>query len=363
MKRRKPKGQGSSPAKRKPTTVQPLNAERLLCGFIPEIHGDRVVAASQGSGRFAAQLAVEHPESRVTCHFLDLYHARRATDIHGPHVPNLEIVCSADLPDGPFDVAAFPMPSGGEAELTRDRMQQAHARLDDGGRLIVASDNPKDVWLHEQMQNMFPKVTRFPQEQGVIYSGRKTQPLKKIKDFRCEFAFRDDERLIHVATLPGVFSHRRLDGGARALMNAMQIRPGDRVCDMGCGCGAVGLAASFRVADVAVTAIDSNPRAIECTQWAVEKNGVQRFDLLLDASGLNLEPATYDVFLGNPPYFSHYRIAEIFVRAAGRALKPGGRVYLVSRQAGWFINRLAEEFRDVQSDQTRNGYFVISAVK
>ena len=78
-------------------------------------------------------------------------------------------------------------------------------------------------------------MTRIPQEEGVVYSGIKTAPLKKTRDFGCEFAFRQNGRLLRAYTRPGVFSHRRVDAGARALMETMEIEPGQRVFDIGCG--------------------------------------------------------------------------------------------------------------------------------
>ena len=35
---------------------------------------------------------------------------------------------------------------------------------------------------------------------------------------------------------PGTFSYGRFDNGARALCEVMEIEPGDRVLDLGCGC-------------------------------------------------------------------------------------------------------------------------------
>ena len=36
--------------------------------------------------------------------------------------------------------------------------------------------------------------------------------------------------------------------------------------------------------------------------------------------------------LGNPPYYSHYAIAELFLQTALKGLKPGGRVQIVTKQ-------------------------------
>ena len=133
-----------------------------------------------------------------------------------------------------------------------------------GGKLYASTNNAKDSWLGEQLQKLFRKLERRSLRKGVLYVGTKTEPLKKVKDFSCEFAFRDRGRLIHAYSRPGVFAHRRLDVGARRLIDALEVKPGDRVLDIGCGAGTVAFAAALSSENVTVHAIDSNPRAVEC---------------------------------------------------------------------------------------------------
>ena len=132
----------------------------------------------------------------------------------------------------------------GEAELTRELLQEAHDRLTPGGFLIASTDNPRDRWLHNEMRTLFARVSRREHAMGVVYQARKTGPLVRRRNFASEFAFRDAGRLIHVRTRPGVFSHRKVDPGARQLMAAMPINPGERILDIGCGSGVVSLAAA-----------------------------------------------------------------------------------------------------------------------
>jgi 16S rRNA (guanine1207-N2)-methyltransferase len=256
----------------------------------------------------------------------------------------------------------LPFTQGGEAELTRDLMQSAHDRLRIGGQLAVSIDSPKDTWLHEEMQRLFDKVTKRAGQGGVVYIGTKREPLKKLKNFRAEFKFRDGERLISVVTRPGVFSHRRLDLGARALMEAMQISKGNRVLDLGCGAGVLSLASALRADDVRVLAIDSNARAVECTENSAALNGLSAITTRLNASAKVDEEGTFDVVLANPPYFSNYRIAEIFLKGARRALKPGGTVWLVAKSSEWYEEHMPRQFSAVTVDTVRD-YAVIRGTK
>lgn len=334
--------------------------EELLLELIPSVAGKRVLCNTAGRGQFAIAAAAE--AQHVGCHFLDLYHLQQCRTVAGEMATNFHLVCEADFPTGPFDLAALSFSKQGDGELVRDLLQQAHERLEIGGRMAVTSDNPEDSFLHDELRKVFAKVTRRPADAGVLYLATKTEPLRKVKNFACEFPFRDGERLIQLRTRPGVFSHRRLDGGARALINEMPIEPGMKILDLGCGSGAVAIAAALRAENVQVTAVDSNPRAVEATLWSATKNGVTNLEANLDCDGSSLAGETFDVVLANAPYFSNFRIAEHFSRTAARALKTGGTALFVTKTPGWYVERLPKWFSHVESRPGKN-YTIVAAKK
>jgi 16S rRNA (guanine1207-N2)-methyltransferase len=343
-------------------------AEQLLIKEIPAINEARILCTSLGRGQFAQMTASYFPQAQVVCQFFDTYLADEARqhlgiatgDIATGGIPAGEagqggaadgkplVVCAADFPDGPFDLVVIPIDPRGDSELARDLLQSGHERLAAGGRMLSATSNDEDQWLHDEMRKLFDKVTRRPLDEGVLYLATKTAGLKKHKNFECEFAFRDQERLIKAVSRPGVFSHRSLDGGARALMNTMVVRDGDRVLDLGCGSGVVAFAAAFRAERVAVVAVDSHARAVECTAKGAALNGLENVTSILNADGEVPEPGTYDLVLGNPPYYSDYRIAEVFLQGARRALKPGGKVLIVAKSYAWYETRMPELFDDMK---------------
>lgn len=354
-----------------PAALRVPPAEQLLIDDLPTIEEQRILCTTLGRGQFAAESSRRLPAARITLHVFDAYLAEEARHFvagQSSHlesgafpeledgatspvatVANVEVVCTADFPETEFDLVALTVDPRGEAELTRDLLQAAHVHLRLGGRLLAATSNDEDQWLHDELRRLFPKVTRCPTEKkGVLYRATKAAALKKLKKFDCEFAFRDKDRLIKGVSRPGVFNHRNLDAGARALINTMQIGEGARVLDMGCGSGAVAFAAACRGENVTVVAIDSHARAIECTERGAALNGLANVSTILNADGETGASGTFDLVLGNPPYYSDFRISEIFLQAARRALKPGGTVLIVTKALAWYEERMPELFDDVK---------------
>lgn len=342
-----------------PTGIPPRPQEQLLIELIPRLDPRQVICNTAGRGQFARQLAMAKPQVPVTCLFQDLYPLQQSQRYDIEAANNLQRLCQADFPDGEVDLAVVICSAHGIADLSRDLLQQAHDRLVNKGKLLAAIDNPEDQWLHDELKKLFPKVTREPQKQGVVYSAVKASPLKKHKNFDAEFAFRDQGRMIYAHSRPGVFSHRRLDVGARALMNAMEVHPKMRILDLGCGTGAVALAAALRQPDAEVWASDSNPRAVQCAELGAVRNGVTNLTACLDADGTNLPEGHFDLILANPPYYSHYRLAEVFLGTTVHALEADGELLLVTKAPAWFRENLPDWFRHVD-ERTQKDYIVFS---
>lgn len=320
----------------------------------------RILCTTLGRAQAALQLAQLWPQVEVVCWFLDLWQQELAAQ--EAVADNLSFCCQPDFHDQPIELAVIPTTMHGEAELTRDLLQAAYLRLTEGGTLVASTDNPEDDWLHKQLRHwrVKVKVERFPD--AVVYVVRKLEPLRRVRDFRCEFKFRDRDHLISAVSRPGVFSHRHVDPGARQLIRAAEVSQGMRILDIGCGAGAVALALANRDPTVRVRAVDSNARAVECTRAGAKLNSLANVSVELNASGEYAEPGTFDLALANPPYFADFEIAERFVAAAHRSLRPGGQLLVVTKQPQWYAETLPANWQDVQIEE-RKRYFVASASK
>lgn len=131
------------------------------------------------------------------------------------------------------------------------------------------------------------------------------------------------------------------------------LRPGERVCDLGCGCGLLGLLLLAREASLHITGVELQPEAAALAEKTAAANGLEdrlvclRADLR-DAS--QLPPAgSFDLCVANPPYFpvgsgapasgdarrsarsEETATLEQVCAAAARLLRWGGRFALCFR--------------------------------
>ena len=352
-----------------PLPARPAEAHALeVARSLP---GTRIVCTTSGRAQAAHALAAERPDASVVAWFLDLHPCDAARASWSPPPPNLRAACVADMPPGPYDLAVVPLAKDGEAELSREILQQALVNLAIGGRLVAAIDNPHDKWLREQLAETGETVRvrpapetgkSGPKPRTIAYVVEKTREPAKVRDFSCEVVFRDRDRLLTALTRPGVFAHRRIDPGARHLLNAVDVAPETRVLDIGCGSGCVALGIGARESSLRVHALDSSARAVACTQWGVERNGLTNVTVALEAEGRVPEPGTWDLALANPPYYSDFRLAELFVEAARLALAPGGTLLVVTKQPTWYVEHLPQMWTNVAREEVK-GYHLIEAVR
>jgi len=70
----------------------------------------------------------------------------------------------------------------------------------------------------------------------------------------------------------------------------------------------------------------------------------------------------YDLALANPPYYSGFRIARHFLTAGHDALRPGGKLLLVTKHPAWYEQNMPKWFDDVATTE-RKGYYLFQGVR
>lgn len=294
---------------------------------------------------------------------MDLYQADRLREELDRSQSSARVVVSADLWDQPpdFQTAILPAARGGERSLKLDMVEQAFHVLRPRGILIVLSDYGGDQFFPNQLKKVFGRIHAPQAGRGsVLWSRRQGDRPRRRHEITFHVQRPDAPSLVFLSR-PGTFAYGRFDDGARALVETMEVHAGDRILDLGCGCGTNGICAGLQTGPTGcVTFVDSNVRAIALAEHNARANGLNEFQAIATAALEGLAPESFDVILANPPYYAQGSIAEMFIRRARPLLRPGGRFYLVTKQpdvVGTFLVELFEQVEGV----LRRGYTVLQA--
>lgn len=238
-----------------------------------------------------------------------------------------------------------------------------------GRRLLIAAEAPNPTFV-ERFRKACAHVTLRREGAVTLLTGvvAKPIPADKLPNHRATFEVSlKGHAPIELVTWPGCFCHRRADMGGLALAEvvAEQVAfdPGDRVMDLGCGCGMVGLllATAFPDKNLRVDYQDSNASARDSTLENLRLHP-HRARFLFSADGLG-DPNAYSLVLANPPYFGDWRIAEFFIQTAARLLKRGGLIAFVAKREAKPLEFLQANGLNPLGSFPRRGYTVLLAEK
>lgn len=161
-------------------------------------------------------------------------------------------------------------------------------------------------------------------------------------------------------TQPGLFSPQRVDRGTLAMLSTVELQPGMRVMDLGCGCGVVGIAAAKKCGAENVVMSDADEGAVEAARENAALNGVEGVKIVLSDGFESVDESGFDLILSNPPYQSDFAVAKRFIEKGFNRLKLGGRMVMVTKRLDWYRNKLKAVFGGVRVREV-DGYYVFEA--
>ena len=174
----------------------------------------------------------------------------------------------------------------------------------------------------------------------------------------------DNEKFIFT-TDNGVFCKENVDYGSYLLIkNTFRQALGNRLLDLGCGWGPVGIIIKRFNPDIEVTAVGVNSRAVELTNLnAVQNKTLIKACLCTDILTLNL---LFDSIILNPPIRAGKVVIYDLYDKAYHTLRENGSLYIVIQKkqgASSSVNKLSELFKTVTVLDREGGYWVIQAIK
>jgi 16S rRNA (guanine1207-N2)-methyltransferase len=245
------------------------------------------------------------------------------------------------------------------------RIAEAMERVAPGGLIVVAGGKDDGIAsLRKRIDEFVPLDGHLPKHHGIALWFHRPADTEAAAALRAANPGLVVEGRFHTA--PGMFSFDKVDAGSKLLVENL---PGDlrgNIADFCAGWGYVAAEVAARSAGLSgLDLYEAEFDALEAAKGNLGEGAVEpRFfwiDLLTEAV-----ERRYDAIVMNPPFHrsraTEPEIGAGMIRAAAKALKPGGRLFMVANRQLPYEPVLAAAFSS-HAEIARDGMFKIFAAR
>ncbi|MHA6644205.1 class I SAM-dependent methyltransferase [Mesorhizobium sp. A623] len=220
----------------------------------------------------------------------------------------------------------------GQNEL---RIADALERTAPGGLILVAGSKDDGIApLRKRIGELVALEGHLPKHHGIAFWFRRPESDEVAKTLRAVNPELLVEDRFHTA--PGMFSFDRIDTGSKLLADHLPRDLRGHVADFCAGWGYLSVEVLARCPGVTgLDLYEADFEALEAAKRNVVKGEIEPRFFWID---LLAEPAEqrYDAIVMNPPFHraraTEPEIGAGMIRAAAKALKPGGRLFMVANR-------------------------------
>jgi len=343
----------------------PLGRSWLLLGCEPALAHEFAVAMSSACVRW------------VPVDVRDLAVLRRI--VEHDNLANVQVDVDPVQPvavNETFDAVVLHAPP--ERALARRWLITAHDALRPDGTLLVAGANGEGVrsvladakelfgpatWSDYRRRH---RVARFirPDRWSAMPAWSARPGIAPDTWESAELILGEPPLRLTLDSLPGVFAANRLDAGTALLLDHLHLSGGERVLDVGCGSGVIGLVAARRGAGW-IDAVDANLFAVAAAGRNFARNDVTNGRTLASDVYDAVRGERYDLVVSNPPFHRgkalDQEVAQRLIAEALAMLSPGGRLLLVANAFLPYDDAMRRIFCRVETVTATRQFRVLSA--
>ena len=264
-----------------------------------------------------------------------------------------------------FDGAALFLPKS--RELTDYLLQALAARLP-GAELYLVGEKRAGIERASKQLAAFGKPrkldsARHCQLWQVTVEQTPVQP--NLQALAQHFSLELDDGPLQVVSLPGVFSHGRMDRGTALLLKHLDQLPPGHLLDFGCGAGVLGATLKRRYPDSEVSMLDVDAFALASSRLTLAANGLEA--TILAGDGIQAAPSGLAAILSNPPFHqgvhTSYAATEQMLREAVSHLQARGEIRLVANNFLQYQPLLEKYLGPCRTLASAEGFNIYRAVR
>lgn len=155
------------------------------------------------------------------------------------------------------------------------------------------------------------------------------------------------------------FSRNSVDCGTMLMLKNSDITPNDKVLDLGCGYGVVGIySAKICISEVVMS--DILDEAIALSKNNVALNDVSNVSIIKSDGFERISNSHFTKIFSNPPYHTDFSVAKRFIEGSFEHLAIGGKLFMVTKRKEWYKNKIISIFGGVKIIEENNYYLFIA---
>ncbi len=355
-------------------TNEPLQAfdaaDEYLLAHVHELGlqtDSRVLLLNDGFGALACSLATH---CRVTSSgdshlgFLALQKNLARNDLAADSV---HFVPASETAQGPFDLVLLRVPK--TLALLEEQLIRLHGQLAPGARVIAGAmikHLPRTAG--ELMERYIgPLQASLAVKKARLLTA--TPEAKPAPTSPYPTRYRLDQPALELVNHANVFCRDDLDIGTRAFLPHLPKRlQVQRVADLGCGNGVLGIAYALANPEAELTLVDESYMAVQSAEENWRAALGERPATFRAADGLaDQAPDSLDLVLCNPPFHQQQVVGDFLAwrmfQQARVALVTGGELWIVGNRHLGYHAKLKRLFRGVEQVAATPKFVVLKATK